>query len=126
MSDRLADLRRQRALVQEQLNWLDAEINAAQPPSPAAPVVTPAPPTSPPAPKPATPARGVTPAALVSTPPAAAGTIDAMAAAMLKEYKIPPKSLHTDIRKGCLLYLIGAFAVLILGVTVLYFALRRN
>ena len=36
MSDRLADLRRQRALVQEQLNWFDAEINAAQPPPPAA------------------------------------------------------------------------------------------
>ncbi len=49
-----------------------------------------------------------------------------MATAMLEEYKIPPKSLHTDIKKGCLLYLIGAFAVLILGVTVLYFALRRN
>ncbi len=49
-----------------------------------------------------------------------------MATAMLEEYKIPPKSLDTDIKKGCLLYLIGAFAVLILGVTVLYFALRRN
>lgn len=123
MSDRLAELRRQRALVQEQLNWLDAEIRAAEQRSPSvAPVVTPAPPSPPPAPKP--PASA--PVALVGTPPAPASAIDAMADAMLEEYKIPPKALHTGVKKGCLLYFAGALVLLILGVAVLYLALRRN
>lgn len=110
MSDRLVDLRRQRALVQEQLNWLDAEIRAAEQRLPAASVAASAPPSPPPA----------------SKPPAAASAIDAMADAMLEEYKIPPKALHTDVKKGCLLYFAGALVLLILGVAVLYLALRRN
>lgn len=126
MSDRLADLRRQRALVQEQLNWLDAEIRAAEQRSPAAPVVTATPPGPPPAPKPPVPVSAVTPATVLTPPPAAASATDAMAEAMLEEYKIPPKALHTDVKKGCLLYFAGAMVLLIVGVAVLYLALRRN
>lgn len=121
MSDRLAELRRQRALVQEQLNWLDAEIGAAEKRSPASPLVAALPKSVPPPPPPAS---TVTPAAGVSTLPAASA-IDPVADAMLEEYKVAPEALRTDVRKGCLLYLVAAFALVIAGVAILYFALRH-
>ena len=117
--DRLAELRRQRALLQQHSDWLDREIAVAQ--AGATPVATP-PPASPaavisplPAPVPV-PVPGPAPApALGATDP---DTI-------LSQYRSDESRLKTDVRKGCLLYSALAFVLLILGVFGLYLLFRR-
>ncbi len=106
MSDRLTELRRQRALAQEQLAWLDREIaresGAAQPPA------SPAPPTS--APRP-----------MVNT-----ATAETDAEALLAQYKSDPKNLHSDVKRGCFLYFFAAFALVALGLLAFYFLRSRD
>ena len=107
-ADRLAELRHQRALVQEQLVWLDREIAAQTAGQPVA------------APPPAAPSlQSISPRA--ETP-----RKDAAVDAIMDDYRVPPAALHQDVRKGCFVYL--AIAVIVLGaVTVgLYFALKRD
>ncbi len=118
MSDRLAELRRQRALIQEHLEWLDREIGAhstsagspAQPESPPPAVCAPVPLTAPrPAPSPATP------------PPALS---DRELDALLDPYRTTTASVQKDVRKGCLLYFVIGMLLLALGVVALAFLLR--
>lgn len=98
MSDRLTDLRRQRAAIQQHLDWLDREIAAAQPgpaqapapvqPAPAAPLVTP----------------------VVSTPDPA-----------LPELGQPdPVNAARQAKKGCLLYLVVALVVFFATIFVIF------
>jgi hypothetical protein len=136
MADRLAELLRQRALLQEHLEWLDAEIAAAsnKPSTPRAPW----PPA--PAPRPSTTiaasvlAAATSPAPVTVNPQSSFGTkpptADSGATAavgdeILDQYRVAPDSLKTDVRKGCLLYFVAAFALLGLGVTVLWLAFRQ-
>lgn len=134
MSDRLRELLRQRALLQEHLAWLDREIAAASG-AQAAPGPAPLPVTTPP--------PGATSVPVGSKPLAnesAAGA--ALAAkvvakgpavapqpvpdAIIEEYRVPPKTLEQDVRRGCFLYFAAALVLLALGVTVLYFAIRSR
>jgi hypothetical protein len=87
MSDRLNELRRQRALLQQHLDWLDREINREA--GPATPVVSsPSTPTSP---------QDVT----TATPEAMPG-----------DFIPDPESAGRQARLGCWLYLVAAFALL--------------
>lgn len=131
MQDRLADLRRQRALIQEHLDWIDREIIRAERQlqaghSAAHASATPAviPPgalvgsAAPPAPA----AQTLAPlsAAAITTPPHLA-----QADAILDEYRVPTNTLKSDVRKGCLLYFAGAFVLLGAGIALLWLAFRR-
>ena len=127
MSDRLDDLRRQRALVAEHLAWLDREIAAAQPaapkPAPPAPVAAPA--------VPSTRKEGFhAPAAPATTPPGVARSgptkDDRQADDILSNYRVEPNAMKSDIKKGCFLYFFGALALVALVVAVLYFALTKR
>ncbi|MCC7413607.1 MAG: hypothetical protein IT495_18490 [Gammaproteobacteria bacterium] len=121
MSDRLAELVRQRALVQEHLAWLNREIahaaDAAKSATAAVPTAAPVPATTasaPPAAKPRAPAAS----------PASPRAIDADE--IIAQYQATPANLKQDVRKGCLLYFSAALVLLGLVVTVLYIALRRT
>lgn len=110
MSDRLAELQRQRALVQEHLAWLDREIAATgkglERPAPAATPLT------------AT-AQPATPAAVATKPEPSEAKIDEL----LAQYRSAPGAVRQDVRKGCLLYFALALVVLAASVAILYFAL---
>lgn len=128
MSDRLAELVRQRALVQEHLAWLNREIaaaaEAAKPApvpdgpttagSPASEATTPSP-SIPTATRPA----GAAPVLPVAPPAAAAVDPDEIIA----RYQVAPTAMKQDLRKGCLLYFAGAFILLGLIITILYLTL---
>lgn len=120
MSDRLAELRRQRALVQEHLAWLDREMAMLEGPV-SAPVV---PPTT-------SGSRSTNPITGVPTATGSVGSSittfkDPAADTILEEYRVAPTALKENVRKGCLLYFVAAFALLILVVAVLYFALSAR
>ena len=110
MSDRLAELQRQRALVQEHLAWLDREIAAAGKPTdrslPAAATTTA---TTLPA----------TPTAVAPKPTPSEVHVDEL----LAQYRSAPGAVRQDVRKGCLLYFALALVVLAASVAILYFAL---
>ena len=136
MSDRLRELLRQRALLQEHLAWLDREIDAAagKPASPAglaapapsvavssAPVALPAPASSP---APALPAAAIPRIiAGIATPRIEAAPISDAA---FERYRVEPRTVQQDVRKGCFLYFAAAFVLLGLGVTVLYYAISSR
>jgi hypothetical protein len=105
MSDRLKDLQRQRALAQEQLAWLDLEIareTGAKPP--AATLSAPAPVR----PDPRTPSSsGPSPDEIIA------------------QFQNQGQSVHSDVRRGCLIYFFAAFGLVGLGILALYF-LRRH
>ena len=46
--------------------------------------------------------------------------------AILSEYRVAPDTLKTDIRKGCLLYFVGALALVAVGLTGLYFLISKR
>lgn len=98
MSDRLDQLRRQRALLQEHLVWLDAEIRAAATAN--APAETAAP---------------------LRSSPADAG-LDLLVAAQQAE---PAKSAAA-VKRGCFVAFALAFGVLALGVYGLYLYSRSR
>lgn len=106
MADRLEELRRQRALLQQHLDWLDAEIAQVEPGAkpPESPRVSLAP----------------APAAPLGRP------LPADAEAILSQYRSDPGHVRQDVRKGCLLYFAGAMLLLGLGVAGLYLLLRRE
>jgi len=104
VSDRLNELKRQRAIAQEQLAWLDREIAresgaaapvAPTPPAPAAPVV---------APETAGPAHA-----------------EAEVEAMMAQYRSDPDSLQGNVKRGCFLYFFAALGLLLLAVLAFYF-----
>lgn len=103
MSDRLTDLRRQRAAIQQHLEWLDREIAAAQPGSGAASVAA-------------------KPAPVPAAPPATAAA--PAPDSVLSDLGQPdPVNAARQAKKGCLLYLAVAlviFSAVILGI--FYFA----
>ncbi|MBL9199534.1 MAG: hypothetical protein JNL39_03465 [Opitutaceae bacterium] len=113
-TDRLAELRRQRALVQEHLAWLEREITATEKP-PAATNPGQPPPAASLAPHPA--ARSPAPA----TPDTA--TAGPPVDDILDQYRAAPGSVRQDVRKGCLLYFTLALVIFAAGVAILYFAL---
>lgn len=101
MSDRLADLQRQRALAQEQVAWFDREIARETHPMPA---------TLPPAAVPA------------AVKPLAASS-DRTADEILAQYQRSPLATGKDVKKGCYLYFafaMGAVVLFALGVYLLY------
>jgi len=105
MSDRLTELQRQRALAQEQVAWFDREIaresgatRAESSPSAAAPVK-------------AESREAATPAI---TPDE-----------LLEQYQSSGASIHSEVKRGCLIYFFAAFALLALGVAVFYFLWKR-
>jgi hypothetical protein len=100
MSDRLTELQRQRALVQEHLAWLDREIAAAQGSRRPTPAVMP-----------------VSPAMQVPVSPSPADS-----EAILSQYRREPGTIKSDTRKGCFLYFVLAF--LAFGALVLALYLR--
>ena len=116
MSDRLAELRRQRALVTEQLTWLDREIQRelGTPPFPrtAAPVVSVA-------------STAQTP--LTSTDlPAGASPAPALAIEPLLNYEVNPASVRQEVKKGCLLYFAAAFLFIGVLIVLAYFTLGKR
>lgn len=122
MPQRLAELRRQRALVQQHLDWLDREIVRA------APLESDTPPAESPLPlEPAPSAPEALPAASTSvSPPVPASPPAADADAILDRFRPSAGSLQSDVRKGCLLYFTIAMVLFGLGVVALYFLLRTR
>lgn len=121
MSDRLDDLVRQRALVQEHLAWLNREIATA---AEAAKATT----SAPPAPLPPAGASAGPPAVILASSKAApASGVGAVEAdEIMAQYQATPANVKQDVRKGCLLYFSAALLLLGLVVTVLYYALRHT
>jgi hypothetical protein len=123
MPDRLAELLRQRALVQEHLAWLNQQIadaaeaakgKTAEPLLPASPTL-------------AAPIPTVNLPRVTLPTPVAASTATAPAASVadadqiLAQYKVTPVAVKEDVRKGCLLYFVAAFVLLGVGLVTLYF-----
>ena len=102
MSDRLEELRRQRALVQEHLAWMDREIAAldggARTPTPA-PVAA---------------ARAVT---SIQSPAPIARVAPPAAVPHFPEYEPNAATMQNDAKRGCLIYaaigLVVFFAILV-------------
>jgi hypothetical protein len=109
--DRLSELKRQRALLLQQLAALDREIQAFQAGQPAAPRSI--------EPPPVVPAMSSTLIAPLTAIP------NEEAEAIIGQYSTDEKSLKTNIRRGCFLYAAGAFALLVFGVFGLYLLLRH-
>ncbi|WP_414663108.1 hypothetical protein [Horticoccus sp. 23ND18S-11] len=125
MPDRLAELVRQRALVEEHLAWLNRQIAdaALQSPAPGTLPIKPAiaettvVESSP---------RLLTPVTPPPRAPLEFAPATADAEAIIAKYQIPSSALKDDVRKGCFLYFAAAFVVLGLGVTLLYLMVSRR
>ena len=122
----------------EHLAWIDREIAQASistpalPPIPSAPSVTTAPlPLSPaapgdsPAPSPDV-ATNETFVSAVSAPAITAAAPAGVTDELLEQYRVSPKAVHQDVRKGCLFYFVGAFVVLGIVVAILYFTISSR
>jgi hypothetical protein len=126
MSDRLAELRRQRELVQQHLAWLDREIAAEaakQNPAQTAAALAAAVAATTPKISPAPLAQS---AADVSATPPAAAQANPDADRILEEFRVSPSALHHDVKKGCFLYFAAALALFFAIVALLYIALSRR
>ena len=111
MPDRLDELRKQRALVQQHLTWLDHEIAA----------VTVTRLTLPPFAM-----RGTTrpPMSTATTPPIPGAK--PVVIPELSEFQVNPDDVKVDTRKGCILYTALAFVILVLVLVVIYFVGYRD
>ena len=143
MADRLSQLLRQRALLQEHLAWLDREIAEASGDA-TAPAASVAPKIVPVIPAPAAIAPAVAPRPVASSylanqaaqilaqskaqvsEPAVAPAIEAVADQIIEQYRTGPDTTKSDVKKGCLLYFFGAFVFLALGVVGLYYIFERG
>lgn len=113
MSERLKDLQRQRALLQEHLAWLDREIAAEQ---------------GRPSPSPSG-AAATLPAQITAQPsPAPRPTVpdDRDADALIAQYREKTGDVKQDVRRGCFLYFAAAFAIVGLAVLALYLYSRSR
>ncbi len=104
MSDRLDELKRQRALAQQQLEWFDHEIarEAGNPPVPQAP-------------------------SAASSAPTPADPTQAAADILARYQRETQGSMARDARRGCLLWFIfalGAFIICTVGAYFVYVELR--
>jgi hypothetical protein len=111
MSDRLQDLLRQKALLEEHAAWLERQISLE---CTAAGTGEPAP-AVPPAPIPPAPALAPDPA-----------SVDEQAEAILGRYRQPTGSVQQATRRGCLLYFAAAFVLLGLAVAALSLHYRHR
>ena len=123
MPDRLAELRRQRALIAEHLAWLDREIAAAGPASTSSPEPpTASVPEAASAPSPAGLAPAAIPAAATTAKPGAPATVGHAAEDDIATKHLPtkrqPADIQQDVRRGCLLYFSIA-ALLVIGLCAL-------
>jgi len=112
MSDRLDELRRQRALAAEEQARLDREIAAAS--GEPAPAPTPASAAGAPAPQP------------VNLAPPVPPQVAAEAERILEQYRVAPDTLKTDVKKGCFLYFFAALALVGLAVVAFYFSFHHG
>lgn len=115
MSNRLPELLRQRALLQEHLAWLDREIAAEQGSAAPAPVPSPLPfstaGTSLRDVRPSTPTTNLTSAATPPPLPQLPADVEKIVA----QYRRDPGSLTQDTRRGCLIiFWIGLAATLLI------------
>jgi len=118
MSDRLEELRKQRALVQQHLTWLDHEIASVTVTRLTLPPFAMRGTTRPPIPSattPATPKTGAT-----------RSPLSAAAVPELAEFQVDPDDVHGDTRRGCIIYSAIAFLVLVLIMGVIYFVGYRD
>ena len=99
MQDRLAELRRQRALVAEHLAWLDRELAAAAPE---------------PIPGPVLPASGAAATSAVPSVPADPAAADSAGEPPLAQPD--PADIKSDVRRGCFLYFAAAVFLGLVGV----------
>ena len=116
MSDRLAHLRRQRTLAQEQLDWINHEIAAAE--------IGAGPKPNPVAHMPGDVVPPATAASAVVASGVAAKDTTAEGDDLIARYGVAPEALRNDVRKGCFIYFAAALLLLAVGVAILYFALR--
>src|SRR4051812_46521781 len=121
MADRLDELRKQRALVQQHLTWLDHEIASVTVTRLTLPPFAMRGTTRPPVPVP-----GTTP----PTPGARTGTtrspLTGAVIPELAEFQVDPDNVHGDTRRGCILYSAIAFLVLVGICAVIYFVGYRD
>jgi hypothetical protein len=110
MSDRLTELQRQRALIQEHLAWLDHEIATAQGKPMPAPVAT----------RQSAPANG---AQSPSKLPAANGPD---VEKIISQYQKDPNALTTDTKRGCLMAFGLAMGVIALAAFMAYWLYARH
>lgn len=126
MPDRLAELLRQRALVQEHLAWLNQQIadaaeaakgkgaGTAAPPRPSTPNATA---SAPPVSATAAPISSLAPHLSGST----TNALPADAEEILAKYRVEPTTVKQDVRKGCLLYFCAALLLIGAGLVGFYF-----
>ena len=114
VSDRLKELQRQRALLQEHLAWLDHEIagesgraDETKPVAAGPAGVT----FSAPKPQPAVPAF---------PSPESASAATAAAEAIIEKYQRTTPSVQSEVKRGCFLYFFLALALVGAGVLALY------
>ena len=109
MSDRLSELRRQRALLQEHLASLEREIatEAFRPEIPPDNRVAPN-------------SKVTLPLPTLTSPPQGDGSTSADPEKTLEQYQTEPQSIHREVKRGCLLYFAVALAIVVLGVLALY------
>ena len=104
MTNRLQELLRQKALLEEHTAWLEREIAAemARGPAPASPAI---------------------PTASAATAPT---TANADAEGILGQYRSPAHSIHQQVLRGCVVYLAVALALLALSVLGIYYFYHRR
>jgi len=109
MTDRLQELLRQRALIQEHLAWLDREIDDANgiPPLPT------------------TGARPTLTSSSATSPRPAANASDE-AEKILGQYSIDTHVVRTDTRRGCLMMFFIGFSLFILASAIGYTFYARH
>ena len=103
MSDRLNDLRRQRTLQQEHLDWLDREIAALE--------------------------GSVVPEATLAPPPLPAASPsrdDRDVEGILAEFRQAPVSIERRTKLGCLVYFVIVVGLLAVAVLALYYRERAQ
>lgn len=119
MSDRLPELLRQRALLQEHLAWLDREIAVAR--EGRSPAGEPFPDST------ASAASAPTTAtALPSGTPAPSAAGGASPDAILDRYRADPGLIRREVRRGCLLYLSAALALLAVALAAITWLTHRH
>jgi hypothetical protein len=127
MSERLNELLRQRALLDEHLAWLEAEIAAEKRKGPvtqeAAPVF---PPSSSPLIRPV-----VVPASVrVAAPPpviaSPAAEVEREAESILEQYRTEQAGVGTSVKRGCFAYFFLAMVILVGSLVGFYFYVKTQ
>lgn len=118
MSERLTELQRQRALIQNHLSWLDREIAAAQ--------GLPIPPQTSPIPN-ATPALSHIAAPVTAPIAKAVETTDEVEAErIIGRFQQDPNTLKTNTRRGCLTAFALALGLMALVTFIAYWLYARH